>query len=459
MQLQRLFFGTAAHCIRTSCFFTFQPISFPWHLKSYRHSDLLYRQKCILNMNNKAEEFAETSFTKGIEDLSNETKWETPEALKDVKGKVISILYCDDSIIVINKPSKLRSVPGHASPAKAHANTPSGKWYTESKQVKGAPPIGDKKRDYHATWALALKQASEKYAIDGVEMGHPSVGGLIRSLAALPNASVVPRKRRTFIRYCGRTNTKLIDFSKSIELDPSIDFGSLDVEKREDQRSIVEKIAERTFTQIYNYQRPMLNLPVPTADHESAYGQLRLFGLEPSADIPIKIVHRLDMETSGVMVFARNDCAASKLCEYLREREVIQKQYIAQVREWPPFHEKRINTGVINFPLSPSDERLKWKVDKDGKASETRWKVVKEADDGTVTLLLKPITGRTHQLRIHCATVGSGIIGDSLYGNDPVQWTEDITNKTSILHLHAHRLSFPHPINKKPLSFQTPPPW
>ena len=207
----------------------------------------------------------------------------------------------------------------------------------------------------------------------------------------------------------------------------------------------------------------MLNLPTPTKDNESALGQLRLLGFELSPEVPIKAVHRLDMETSGVMVFARNDQAASKLCEAWRERDLVDKLYLAQVNRWPPFHTHGLKEGSIDLALAPSEERLKWKVQEDGKPSKTLWEVLHtplpDEIENVITLSLKPITGRTHQLRIHCASIGSGIIGDSLYGDNPVEWTEDVSDKSSVLRLHASKLSIPHPETSKVLSFETLPNW
>uniref|UniRef100_A0A7S0GDF1 Pseudouridine synthase RsuA/RluA-like domain-containing protein n=1 Tax=Proboscia inermis TaxID=420281 RepID=A0A7S0GDF1_9STRA len=98
-------------------------------------------------------------------------------------------------------------------------------------------------------------------------------------------------------------------------------------------------------------------------------------------------------------------------------------------------------------------ERLKWHVDESGKESITNWSIVTHNElggvvpetDGVITLKLIPITGRTHQLRVHCAAEGSGIIGDSLYGDNPIEWNIEDNNDEEVLHLHSYELSFPHP--------------
>jgi 23S rRNA-/tRNA-specific pseudouridylate synthase len=182
------------------------------------------------------------------------------------------------------------------------------------------------------------------------------------------------------------------------------------------------------------------------------------------------------------MVFAKNEHAASFLSRAWRERDSVSKVYLARVHDWPPYHEKKLLHGTINVPLAPSDERLKWKVvlcedDPEttstvavvgAKPSTTEWKVVQNGstirslqdhDDGNAPLLLElyPITGRTHQLRIHCAHVGSGIVGDSLYGRDKIEF--DPTENGSKLYLHAHKLSFPHPSTLEICEYVSTPAW
>jgi 23S rRNA-/tRNA-specific pseudouridylate synthase len=166
------------------------------------------------------------------------------------------------------------------------------------------------------------------------------------------------------------------------------------------------------------------------------------------------------------MVFARNQAAASFLSKAWRERDQVSKYYLAVVHTWHPYHDDNINDGIINLPLSPSDERLKWKIDADGKPSTTEWKIFKVLDQETksnttatkppVILELKPVTGRTHQLRVHCAHVGSGIEGDSLYGTNRVNFDPNGDGK---LKLHAWKLIFPHPNGTEVCEFSCDPTW
>ena len=159
-----------------------------------------------------------------------------------------------------------------------------------------------------------------------------------------------------------------------------------------------------------------------------------------------RIVHRLDMMTSGVIVLARETLAHASLSEAFREREV-DKRYEALVHGRPAADE-----GAIDLPLIVDwPNRPRQIVCHDtGKPSLTHYRVVGEA--GPLTrVALEPITGRTHQLRVHLASLGCPIAGDPFYGleGDP----------SPRMMLHACRLALPHPLTGEPLVFESPVPF
>ena len=158
----------------------------------------------------------------------------------------------------------------------------------------------------------------------------------------------------------------------------------------------------------------------------------RLLELIPEA----KVVHRLDCYTSGIMLFAIGIEMQRALSRIFHDRQ-IQKQYIAVVKDW--FDDE---TGVIKFPMRCDiDDRPRQIVDYEhGKSAITYWEVLQRNGD-SVRLLLKPETGRTHQLRVHCLAMGYPIIGDGLYGSDN-------SGQPRML-LHADNLLFTHPVTKK----------
>ena len=172
----------------------------------------------------------------------------------------------------------------------------------------------------------------------------------------------------------------------------------------------------------------------------------------------IHAVHRLDMDTSGVMIFAKTHEAAVDLRLQFEEKSV-RKTYMARL--CPPQIESGLklspgNTGLITLPLAPDyDERPRQKVDiAQGKPAHTDYEVTAVTSDGCVEILLYPRTGRTHQLRVHCAhSLGLGlpIVGDMLYGGH-----HDLSRfcgGTSRLCLHALSITFRHPSTCERLTF------
>ena len=157
-------------------------------------------------------------------------------------------------------------------------------------------------------------------------------------------------------------------------------------------------------------------------------------------------VHRLDMETSGLIVFARTPEVQAELSRAFRERSV-EKRYVAVVDGVPAGAE-----GEIDLPLITDwPNRPRQKVDHEtGKPSLTRWRVLEVEEQGA-RLELEPITGRSHQLRVHLAAIGHPILGDSLYAPELVR------TASPRMCLHACRLGFAHPEDGRALDFVHPP--
>lgn len=161
-------------------------------------------------------------------------------------------------------------------------------------------------------------------------------------------------------------------------------------------------------------------------------------------------VHRLDMDTSGVMIFAKTHEAAVNIRRQFEEH-TVSKTYTARVAAVGSNAEE---SGVIDLPLAPDyDERPRQKVDfKQGKEAYTEYEVVRKNPDGTADLLLYPHTGRTHQLRVHCAHnlgLGRPILGDLLYGAYDIHGNRHAER----LYLHALSITFTHPLTGGQLSF------
>lgn len=156
------------------------------------------------------------------------------------------------------------------------------------------------------------------------------------------------------------------------------------------------------------------------------------------------IVHRLDKDTSGLIIIAKNDKAHINLSEQIKNREV-KKTYIALVRGVISENE-----ATINMPIARSTkDRKKMAVSKDGKNAITHFKVLKRYDKYTL-VEVKIETGRTHQIRVHMSHIGYPIVGDVVYSNGK--------NPFGVIGqmLHSQKLTFKHPITNEELNLEAP---
>ena len=154
------------------------------------------------------------------------------------------------------------------------------------------------------------------------------------------------------------------------------------------------------------------------------------------------LVHRLDRDTSGLLVVAKTRAALSRLSQHFHRR-LVSKRYVAVVGGV-----LEADALTIDAPVGRDESaRPAWRVMEEGKPALTRLRVLERRARRTL-VELEPVTGRTNQLRIHCAHVGHAIVGDRLYAGE----------EHTRLCLHAARLAFRHPATNEPVEFVSPPP-
>lgn len=166
------------------------------------------------------------------------------------------------------------------------------------------------------------------------------------------------------------------------------------------------------------------------------------------------VVHRLDMATSGLVLMARGSEMQQRLSRAFAEREV-DKRYVAVVQGVPP--QSSDAWDLIDRPIAADWPRRPLRVidPVNGKPSQTRWRIAQAPSGapGATRLDLEPLTGRTHQLRVHLQALGHPILGDALYG------TADGQAAADRLLLHAAALKLAHPVTGQPLEFHSPVPF
>lgn len=156
------------------------------------------------------------------------------------------------------------------------------------------------------------------------------------------------------------------------------------------------------------------------------------------------IVHRLDKDTSGLLIIAKNNEAHMKMSKQIQDR-LVTKKYIALIRGVVKDDE-----ATIDMPIARSKvDRKKMAVDKDGKQAVTHFKVIKRYR-GYTLLEIKIDTGRTHQIRVHMAKIGYPVVGDMVYSNGKNEF--GIEGQM----LHAKSLEFSHPITGKKMHLEAP---
>ncbi len=180
-------------------------------------------------------------------------------------------------------------------------------------------------------------------------------------------------------------------------------------------------------------------LPVQGGSKVTRHLDAMLDALKFDADERPRLVHRLDKDTSGVLLLGRNARAAAALAAAFRGKEA-RKIYWALVAGVPRPRQGRIDLALAKRTGPGGGETME--PAQDGKRAVTYYRVIEAAAPRCAWLALMPVTGRTHQLRVHCTAIGTPIVGDGKYGGAEAFLSGAVSRK---LHLHAREIEVPHP--------------
>lgn len=162
------------------------------------------------------------------------------------------------------------------------------------------------------------------------------------------------------------------------------------------------------------------------------------------------LVHRLDRDTSGVILIAKNKRIVRKLNDIFRSRDIT-KQYIALCHNRPPEFEGEI---VVGMARTFQETGTKMKVDESGQLTKSRYRILEYNNQvSKIEVFLE--TGKTHQIRVHMSHLGAPILGDDRYGNPELDKTV-LQKHRHRLYLHAFRIIFPHPTKNKKITIEAP---
>lgn len=289
--------------------------------------------------------------------------------------------------------------------------------------------------------------------IDGEDAGQRIDNFLLRTLKGVPKSHLYRLMRKGEIR----VNKKRIKPVYKLLIDDEVRIAPIRVSEQKDAVSTGLNIVASLEKQILfeDDRLIVINKPSGMAVHGGSglsFGLIEaLRALRPDARM-LELVHRLDRDTSGCLVVAKKRSALRNLHEQLRNK-TVQKFYHALVKGHWPTKLTRVTEALKKNDLK-SGERVVVVDNQQGKESETRFRVM-ERYRGATLVRAFPVTGRTHQIRVHCQVSGHSIAMDAKYGHE--DFDEQMKSKgLKRLFLHAASIEFTHPSTEERLKIEAP---
>ncbi len=275
-----------------------------------------------------------------------------------------------------------------------------------------------------------------------LQMHRPGLGyGRLQKLLRTGQVRVDGARAKAALRLAAGQRVRLPPMSSERAHAPARERSASARPLEEADRAFVRGLVIHRDREVIALDKPP-GLPVQGGTRTERHLDAMLDGLREAGEERPRLVHRLDRDTSGVLLLARTRRAAQRLGRALKARSAA-KLYWALVVGVP-----RPSEGVIDAPLVKAGGKGEERVhvartgEPGAKAARTRYRVIAHAGQRLAWLALQPETGRTHQLRAHMAAIGHPIVGDGKYGGASAHPGGEIARR---LHLHARRIRLPHP--------------
>jgi 23S rRNA pseudouridine955/2504/2580 synthase len=288
---------------------------------------------------------------------------------------------------------------------------------------------------------------------------------IARRMGDIPHSMMQKLLRKKLIRLDGKKAEASTRVKEGQVIELKIEIGTLSPEtgQREKKEIVLDaKTIAEVQKWVLHKDKDILVINKPAGLPVQGGSKItkHLDGLLPALQFEAKesprLVHRLDKDTSGIMLLARNLNAAQELQKAFSGK-VLQKKYLALTAGVPDAYNGEIESNLDKISRGEDSREMVKSVDEDGKRAITRYRVIEALAKQLALIELEPITGRTHQLRVHMAELGCPIVGDGKYGGGKshVKGTINLSPK---LHLHAWKIELPALFGRPERTFEAPVP-
>lgn len=331
-----------------------------------------------------------------------------------------------------SKRSTFRSSPAKSVPLKSASSRPAK--FEQEKLEQEKVDVDTAGAWQSVTW-IDVTEHHEGQRIDNF---------LFRTLKGVPKSRIYRLIREGEVR----VNKKRIKAETKLNIGDQIRIAPIRMQQQEDHAPIGDSVAQGLLARIIYEDEGLIvvNKPSGIAVHGGsgvAYGLIEAMR-QATGKKYLELIHRIDRDTSGLVMISKKRSTLKSLQDDLREHR-IKKTYAAIVKGVVTLDKQLIDAPLLRYELNNGERRVR--VSKEGKPSQTQWNVV-ERYTGATLIHASPLSGRTHQIRVHGLSIGHPLVGDDKYGHQVPFSHHDVKR----LCLHAMRLEIPnYPVIEAPL--------